>query len=244
MALDNAMQVMTGDGSGVLARVAMRLQELPEPATYWALPDYAELFRLCAECSSFERVAKATVAIAAYSPQLAGKAIEAACRLIPLSIENPDRVSGEYVLGVALGIFDTGQWLDNTWRDIGAIRAFENSLPTAISQLVLPWPYATYVKLHHGWADIDDAYRGRLSKAIGAFIKDPNRQGSRRGAVSGTLKRVLEIVDSNDKFSELGRLIVDNICYAEFGRASALDRVKVMAALMDIRTPKATTTAK
>jgi len=191
---------------------------------------------ICRDCGDYEAVANAMLAITAHSPLKASDCIE----VFAGPLIDDFRLDPHYVMGVVLGIFEVGVWLDANWR---SPTDFEKAYPKVLLN-ILTGENRLGDASGHGNQDLsepfkapDDQFERRLSKAVKAFTRSHNQNGKRVSGVWWLFGKLAEGLDP-DEFAPLARLVTDQLCYSEFGSFATSGRVMAMNALLDKQFPR------
>jgi hypothetical protein len=242
MSLDNALAVIIGqDENQLLTKVADALAEQPEGATHKdgaVRATYEQIAALGFNSKSYDDVAKMVVALAAFNPFQAAQAISATSVPIQQPIGQGVHIRPEYIMGVVLGIFEAGVWLDEKWR---CAESLEQALPDVLANFIYS-PRLTRANLGLGVSGVcNTGYESRLNDAIKKFARGefvPEGQRSQRvREIFRTIRWLQEATPRDTELPYLAEMVVDQICYAQFGAISSTGRLDALKALHDQLVP-------
>jgi len=143
----------------------------------------------------------------------------------------------DFFMGLALGLFEAGTWLDQNWK---SKTVFEERLPEAIIRLItrkepVAVDFVDDLLPCYNWDKILPQYESRLAKAIKAYFRpggDTGREGARLAQALLIMEDVVdkqEVADKKYKLSKLGEMMLKQICFAVSGPMNPLAHAEVLS---------------
>lgn len=189
---------------------------------------------LCEGCGDYEAVENAMLAITAHSPDKAADCIA----VFSGPLTDGYRLKSTFIVGVVLGIFQVGVWLD-------AHRRVPTDFEKAYAKVLLDIIRSR--RLHDTTSPVfesgkqvfrapDNVFEQRFSQAAKAFVRGHNFEDIRISGIWWLLGKLGDV--DFDALPPFARLIVDQICYAKYGSFATSGRVSALNAFLDKSFPR------
>lgn len=139
-----------------------------------------------------------------------------------------EAITGHFVRGVVLGLFETTVWFDRWWR---TENKFMDEFPDICTEIIVG---KNELQQQADELEIDSLYKGRLTNAIKAYAKGTeSNKGVRLAHTVHIIKQVAERVDSagmigKEKVGVLGNLVLDQLTYALFSQLAPYARGRAL----------------
>lgn len=197
---------------------------------------FQEIFEICRLRDYYSDVVRIIVAVTARNPHQAEKWLETlSAPFSPSDSCLPKETTYGFLTGVPLGIFQSAIWLNgHGWRT-----NFTEQLSDIIVKLII-WngkaPCQTY---DFETMSFPPGYENELSQTIKTYFRGsdlmPDSKGARFARAHQIIQQVLfhqeSLGEKKNKFSGLGAMVLDQICYAIFGSISSYGRALAIRSL-------------
>lgn len=154
------------------------------------------------------------------------EALSAPC----LTTTPPSAYEEEYLLGLILGLFEGGVWLDTNWR-VKELPYHLNCWTTLVE--ILQAQGTSEI----GSSDLDrvnhQGFSGELANAVKGYIRGGVDHAYRMRQVQDSLDRFARTFKTAPQPCPVANLVFDQLAYAVFGDLSALGRIMALEGAYD-----------
>lgn len=192
-----------------------------------AMKDLEPLRQICEDDSDANAATVALIMMTttAFAPESSWLLIE--CFATPFNDKLALRP--DFILGTILGMFGVGTWLQANNSDS---ERYEESLSNVLVDIVRSDRLARDVKV------VPKEFKGLLAEAVRDFRKTAPMVSTRMGHFRNLLIRLEAGFESDDEISELGKIIIDQLCYTEFKMMSTVERNRAINVSLDQLHPR------